>query len=183
MSARPTTPVNNISAPISVVSPVATSSAVSTSATGLQQVSIEVPVQHQQWQRAFAERVVWSVGNNQSVQVRVNPAELGPIDIQLNVTKDQTNITFNATHLTTRDSIEAALPRLREMLASEGLNLGDVDVRHNDSSAQEQSASQDQDGSAERNGGLGNQEQLAEDQAEVILHPVMISERAVDYYI
>jgi flagellar hook-length control protein FliK len=69
------------------------------------------------------------------------------------------------------------------MLASEGLNLGDVDVRHQDSSARGQTASQDQGSGAGRNAGLGNREQLAEGQVEVMLHPVMVSDRAVDYYI
>ena len=173
----------NLASPVSAGSPVTTSATATTSATGLQQVSIDVPVQHQQWQRAFAERVVWSVGNNQSVQVRVNPAELGPIDIQVNVSKEQTNITFNTVHATTRETIELAIPRLREMLANEGLNLGDVDVRHQDSSAGEQAAAHDQGNGTERNAGPGNLESLAEGQADVLLRPVMISERAVDYYI
>ncbi|MDT8403925.1 flagellar hook-length control protein FliK [Sulfuriflexus sp.] len=177
------TTATNLASPVSAGSPVTTSGTATTSATGLQQVSIDVPVQHQQWQRAFAERVVWSVGNNQSVQVRVNPAELGPIDIQVNVSKEQTNITFNTVHATTRETIELAIPRLREMLANEGLNLGDVDVRHQDSSAGGQAAAHDQGNGTERNAGPGNLESLAEGHAEVMLHPVMISERAVDYYI
>lgn len=172
----------NVSSPVSTLSPVNASSSVTTSATGLQQVSIDVPVQDQQWQRAFAERVVWSVGNNQSVQVRINPAELGPIDIQLNVSKEQTNITFNTVHATTRDSIESALPRLREMLANEGLNLGDVDVRHQDSSAQGQAESQEQ-GNGTGQKAFGNQESESEAESGLLLHPVMVSERAVDYYI
>lgn len=176
---RQATPLNTVSAPVTALSPVTTSSSVTTTASGLQQVSIDVPVQHQQWQRAFAERVVWSVGNSQSVQVRINPAELGPIDIQLNVSKEQTNITFNTSHAMTRDTIELALPRLRDMLASEGLNLGDVDVRHQDSS----NASQDQGSGKGQNSGFGNQEPLADGQSELLLQPVIISERAVDFYI
>lgn len=164
------------------LSPVMTTGSATSSATGLQQVSIDVPVQHQQWQKAFAERVVWSVGNNQSIQVRVNPAELGPIDIQVNVTKEQAHITFNAAHASTRDSIESALPRLRDMLANEGLSLGDVDVRHQDSSAQGQTSARDGQGGGSAQADSA-QVTAAGEQAEVMLRPIMISDRAVDYYI
>lgn len=174
---------NPVSAPVSTLSPVITSSSATTSATGLQQVSIEVPVQHQQWQRAFAERVVWSVGNNQSVQIRLNPAELGPIDIQLNMTKDQANIMFHASHALTRETIESSIPKLREMLANEGLFLGDVDVRQHDSSARDQAASQEQNNNSGRNGGFANRDELADGQGDILLHPVVMSERVVDYYI
>lgn len=183
VNTKQTSTASAISAPVSTVSPVITSSSATTSATGLQQVSIDVPVQHQQWQRAFAERVVWSVGNNQSVQIRLNPAELGPIDIQLNMTKDQANIMFHASHALTRDTIESSIPKLREMLANEGLYLGDVDVRHHDSSAHDQAASQGQGNSSGRNSGFGNRDELMDGQGEILLHPVMMSERVVDFYI
>jgi flagellar hook-length control protein FliK len=65
------------------------------------------------WDSELGNRVVWMTRENvQSAQIRINPAHLGPIEV----------------HVHARDALDAAIPRLREMMADNGLNLTDVDV-------------------------------------------------------
>jgi flagellar hook-length control protein FliK len=76
-----------------------------------------------------AERVVWMAGQKlDRAQIRLNPAHLGPISVDVSVGEDGANITFTAQHAMTRDALEQALPRLREMFSGSGLALAGADV-------------------------------------------------------
>ncbi len=76
-----------------------------------------------------AERVVWMAGQKLGrAQIRLNPAHLGPISVDVSVGEDGANITFTAQHAMTRDALEQALPRLREMFSGSGLALAGADV-------------------------------------------------------
>ena len=70
------------------------------------------------------------MANNQlkTAEIRLTPAELGPVRVQVNVEDGAANITFQAQHAMTREAIEQALPRLREMFAESGLSLGQTSV-------------------------------------------------------
>lgn len=64
----------------------------------------------------------------QQAQLRLHPADLGPIQIQLSLSAQTADISFSAASSITRESITDALPALREMLASQGLALGQAGV-------------------------------------------------------
>lgn len=91
--------------------------------------AVAVPVGHAGWDAAFSQRVAWVATNNQQVaQLQLNPPNLGPIEIRISLSSDQANAAFTSPHAAVREAIEAALPRLREMLADNGLSLGNVNV-------------------------------------------------------
>ncbi len=94
------------------------------------QSTLQQPVGKQGWDQELGSRMVWmSKQDLQSAQLRLNPAHLGPLEVRLSVQQDQTaNVTFLSNHAPVRDAVEAAIPRLREMLADSGVNLGGVDV-------------------------------------------------------
>ena len=77
-----------------------------------------------------AQVTVLVEGGFQQAELRLNPPELGPIQIQLSVsTQTQTaDISFSAVHGLTRESIERSLPELRDMLQAQGLSLGHTGV-------------------------------------------------------
>lgn len=84
---------------------------------------------HPQWGQEFSERVIWMHKQNiPSAELNLNPRHLGPISIRVDVNQEQTSIAFATQHLVVKDAIEAALPRLKEMLGAQQLNLVDVDV-------------------------------------------------------
>jgi flagellar hook-length control protein FliK len=87
------------------------------------------PVADPRWGGALTERVVWMVrGEVPHAELRLNPPDLGPLEVRITLVEDETRIRFVAPQAVVREAVEAALPRLREMLAATGLNLGHVDV-------------------------------------------------------
>lgn len=84
---------------------------------------------HPQWGQELSDKLVWM--HKQAVpaaELNLNPRHLGPVSIRVDVNQDQTTISFSTQHAVVKEAIEAALPKLREMLASQQLNLVDVNV-------------------------------------------------------
>ena len=75
-----------------------------------------------------AEVRVMVEGGLQEAELSLHPAELGPIQVQLRVHGASADISLAAANGFTRDGLAQALPELREMLASQGLQLGQAGV-------------------------------------------------------
>lgn len=87
------------------------------------------PVNDPQWIDSMGEKIVWLTGRNlQSAEIHLNPAELGPVDVKVQVQNDQTTVTFTVQHASVRELLEANVHRLREMMEGNGVNLRDVQV-------------------------------------------------------
>lgn len=90
---------------------------------------IHLPPGSAGWDDALGDRVVWMAGSRvHNAEIRLNPADLGPLRVQISVDDGTANISFHAHHPVTRDAIEQALPRLRDMLGDQGLSLGNTSV-------------------------------------------------------
>ena len=77
----------------------------------------------------FGARLVWMAEQRLGhAEIRLNPEHLGPIDVRVQVDGMQVNAEFHSGHAVVRQAIEASLPRLREMLGQQGLQLGQADV-------------------------------------------------------
>jgi len=95
----------------------------------LQDTHVDLPVGQPKWGGEFAQKVVWlSSQQHQVAEIRLNPAHLGPVEVMLSITQDQATAQFSSPHLAVREAIEQALPRLREMMAENGITLGNVMV-------------------------------------------------------
>jgi flagellar hook-length control protein FliK len=96
------------------------------------QTDVAPHIQEKIWPQQFGEKIVWMAkADIQSAQINLNPPELGPIQITLNLSGDQAKLSFASPHLEVRQSIENALPQLKEMLSSSGINLGQANVGGN----------------------------------------------------
>lgn len=85
------------------------------------------------WREGLAERVALHVrGGKTEAQISLHPADLGPIDVRIRVEDGAATLQFEAHRPETRLAIEEALPRLREMLAEGGLQLGGAHVGQRD---------------------------------------------------
>ncbi|NPA71730.1 MAG: flagellar hook-length control protein FliK [Gammaproteobacteria bacterium] len=95
---------------------------------GLQ--GITQPIKHPQWGQALGQRVVFMANSNlKQAQITLNPEKLGHIQVVLQLDKDnQMNVSLTAQNGTTREAMESALPKLREMLEQAGVNLGSMGV-------------------------------------------------------
>jgi flagellar hook-length control protein FliK len=79
------------------------------------------------WDNQVGQKVIWMVGGaDQSATLELNPPDLGPVQVVLNVSNDQASVTFSAQQLEVRQALENALPRLREMMSESGIALGET---------------------------------------------------------
>jgi flagellar hook-length control protein FliK len=92
-------------------------------------LEVATPLRDPAWANDFSQKIVWLASNDkQSAQITLNPPDMGPIEISLNLSKDGANAFFVSTNAEVRETIEAALPRLKEMLADVGIQLGQSNV-------------------------------------------------------
>ena len=81
------------------------------------------------WDNALGQKVVWmAAGAQQSASLTLNPPELGPLQVVINVNNTHAEATFTAAQPEVRQALEAALPRLKEMLSEAGISLGQTSV-------------------------------------------------------
>lgn len=95
------------------------------------QTTLALPVRHPQWGDQLAQRVLFLAQNSQQLaQIRLHPAHLGPIQVKMKLEQDQSvQVSLHAHHALTREAIEQAVPRLRELFAQQGLSLGEIQVQ------------------------------------------------------
>lgn len=93
-------------------------------------MQLSVPLQDPGWDRAVAQRVLWMVKQGaQSAELRINPPGLGAVEIRVALREnDLARVSFTSPHADVREALEAAFPRLREMLSASGLSLAEADV-------------------------------------------------------
>lgn len=97
--------------------------------TMTEKVNVSTPVGHARWGEELAQKVVWMTSQQTQVaEIHLNPAHLGPVEVMLSISQDQATAQFVSQHPAVRDAIQDALPRLREMLAESGIQLGNVMV-------------------------------------------------------
>jgi len=88
--------------------------------------------------------------DQQSAQITINPPQLGPIQISLNMNGDQATLAFASPHAEVRHAIESALPQLKEMLLSSGINLGQSNIGANLGQQQPENPFRQADGARSR---------------------------------
>ena len=94
-------------------------------------VNLPTPLHDRTWNDDFAQKVTWLAGQHkQSAELTLNPPSMGNIEISLKLDRETSSATasFVSTNAEVRETIESALPRLREMLAGVGIELGQAQV-------------------------------------------------------
>lgn len=90
------------------------------------------------WNQELGSKILWMSNQNMSsADLKLNPEHLGPISIRIDMQHDQANISFTANNAGVREMLEASIPKLREMLGSQQLNLVDVNVSQQSFSGQQ----------------------------------------------
>jgi flagellar hook-length control protein FliK len=96
---------------------------------GLPTITLGTPLNQGAWDQALGERIQWMANHKlQGAQIKLNPANLGPMEVRIQVQNEQASIQFTSAHGVVREALEAALPRLRDMFDASGVELVDVDV-------------------------------------------------------
>ena len=105
--------------------------------------AISKPLSHPEWNKDLGERIVWMSSKAiPTAEIRLNPPHLGPISVRVDVADDQATVVFSAQHAATRDAIEASIPKLKEMMGAQQLNLADVNISQGSMSDQGRSQAQ-----------------------------------------
>ncbi len=144
--------------------------------------TVTTPIHESSWGRNLAEQVMWVQQAGASrARLILDPPNLGPVDVELKMQGEQTSIVFHSPHQAVRDSIENSLPRLRELMAEQGINQLNVNISGGQSQEQRSSARDEffaggQGAGGDRNGVSG------EDSASARVEAMTIGLGLVDYY-
>ena len=134
------------------------------------------------WSEEVVNRVMYlSSANLKSADIKLEPAELGRLDIRVNIAADQSaQVNFVSGHAGVREALDSQMHRLREMLAQQG--MGQVDVNVSDQPRNWQGSGQEQQ-SQSRSGGHRLESGGEEEPIEAAVAPrVVLGSSAVDYY-
>jgi len=125
--------------------------AVSTDIAGTQQAAITnridspaltKPLTHPDWSKDLGNQIIWMNNKELSTaEIRINPEHLGPISVRIDLTQDQASVQFTAQHAEVKEALEASIPKLREMLGTQQLNLTNITISQGATSDQGQSQS------------------------------------------
>ena len=134
------------------------------------------------WSEDIVNRVMYlSSANLKSADIQLQPAELGRLDIRVNVAADQsTQVNFVSGHAAVREALDSQMHRLRDMLAQQG--MGQVDVNVSDQSRSWQGQGQDQQGQQRsRASGARLDDDAPLAAAEPVAPSIVLGSSAVDY--
>lgn len=148
--------------------------------------TVPVPVGDQGWSDAVADKVMWFSANKlSSAEIHLNPPDLGPLQVRINTQHDQASVVFSSQHAQVRDALDQALPRLRDMLGSQGIQLLDVSVG-GQGAQQQQYARGDSSGQPQRQGSgsrlLGDDSAGIEPVAVTTVSSLRLPRSGVDAY-
>ena len=94
-----------------------------------QDLMVNTPVGNNRWNEDLGQKITWMAGHgSQSAELQLNPPDLGPLHVVLNVSGDQATALFTSPHAAVREAVQQALPKLRDMLADNGIMLGNASV-------------------------------------------------------
>ena len=140
------------------------------------------------WSEAVVDKVMWlSSQNLKSAEIQLDPAELGRLEVRVDISKDQTQVTFASPNAGVRDTLEGQMQRLRDLFTQQGMNLLDVNVSDQSLSRGWQGQGQGQDGEGQRRGDSAPGLALGEEEKPLSVGELRSStlsnaRRLVDYY-
>lgn len=144
------------------------------------------------WTEEVVNRVMYlSSVNLKAADIQLQPAELGRLDIRVNMVPDQqTQVTFMSAHPSVREALDSQMHRLRDMFNQQGMGQVDVNVSDQNRGWQgQQGQEQAQQGHTGRTSATGGRLDSADEElapatvAEVAAQTTsVIGSSAVDYY-
>ncbi len=164
------------SAPVSSSSTLTNSTA--TTSTTPSTPMLNAQLGSNEWQQALSQQIVmFSRNGQQNAELRLHPEDLGAIQINLTLDKDQAQLSMVSSHSQVRAALEAALPQLRSALAESGINLGQSNVS-SDAFAQSQNYQGQQEGRRDGQHGSFTLSQDSENEITPIAVPAALQARA-----
>lgn len=121
-------------------------------------MQIATPVGGTHWGTELGQQVVMMSTNArqgmQTAELRLDPPDLGPLRVSLNLADGVASASFVSAHASVRQAIETAIPQLQQALAQAGISLGQTSV--GEQTAQQEFAQQNGNGGSQRQSGGGS---------------------------
>jgi flagellar hook-length control protein FliK len=144
------------------------------------------PVGHPEWNKELGERILWMHNKTMpAAEIKLNPQHLGPISVRIDMNQDQATVTFTSSHAAVREALEASMPKLRELMSAQQINLADVNVFQNPSE-QRQSLSQGYEQSRkdwEQGAGQGSEDGMIGVMEETDNNDAVVSKGLLSLYV
>ncbi|RDS81847.1 flagellar hook-length control protein FliK [Dyella psychrodurans] len=106
-------------------------------------LSVNSPVGSSSFAKELGQQVTWLSGQDvKQAQIRLNPQDLGPLDVKVSVEHGRVDVVFMAQHPAAVAAVQQGLGQLNQMLGGQGLSLGHTTVGQH--GAQQQSGGQPQ---------------------------------------
>lgn len=110
-----------------LAAPVLTTSTNNSAAPHNLTISANVTSPH--FSQELGQQVSWLGGQEiKQAQIRLNPQDLGPLDVKVSVVHGRVDVVFAAQHPTTVAAVQQSLQQLNQMLGGQGLSLGQATV-------------------------------------------------------
>lgn len=110
-------------------------------------------------------------------EIRLDPPELGHMLVKVQVHGEQTQVQFHVAQAQTRDVVEQAIPRLRELLQEQGMQLADSHVSQGDQGQRREGGFADSGGSSG-----GNVDDFSAEELDLGLNQATSLNSGIDYY-
>ena len=127
------------------------------------------------------EKIRWMVNaRNSMAEIRLDPPELGSMQVRVNMSGDAASVSFVVQSQQAKDALADAMPRLKDMLAEQGITLGESEVRKDNSSQNGNESGQQLAGT---NGHHGESGQNIDDDMTIIEQGITKQAMGgIDYY-
>jgi len=119
--------------------------------------------------------------NNKEAEIRLDPPEMGSMQIRIRSDAEQAQINFVVQNQQAKEALEQSLPRLREMLMQQGLELGESSISYGDSSG-EQAQQQEGDAQGQMANNRSTDETNSEQPDKQIQRSGQQTSSSIDYY-
>ena len=119
--------------------------------------------------------------NNKEAEIRLDPPEMGSMQIRIRSDAEQAHINFVVQNQQAKEALEQSMPRLREMLAQQGLELGESTISYGQSDGETAEHSE-----AGTQGNLANNKSVNDENDEQANNTAQSSRQqtssSIDYY-
>jgi flagellar hook-length control protein FliK len=107
----------------------ASTTATPANATATHSLSVNTPVGSSGFAKELGQQVTWLSGQDvKQAQIRLNPQDLGPLDVKVSVEHGRVDVAFMTQHAATATAVQQGLDQLSQMLGGQGLSLGHTSV-------------------------------------------------------
>ncbi len=90
------------------------------------------------WDQAISQKVLWMVGaGEQSATLTLNPPDLGPLQVVINVQNDKADATFISDNAEVRQALQDGMSNLRDKMSESGIQLGQANISSGGQAQQE----------------------------------------------